>query len=486
MRGFLRSRRTIARRLALTLAAAGGAASLLAGSGIAAERIVGGTPIQIQSAPWAVFVQNATSSAYFDCSGSVLDSLHVLTAAHCVYDDAGNLAQPSQLSVTAGVSNEATPLSTDLEQDRMVSSFTVHPGYSYNATDPGPDDVAVIALASPLDLSGPAVKAVALPSPAAPFPSGAAVIDAGFGEETSGEQPSGQLNSLAGTIDPQGLCGNGDTIDDNAVRFCASSPTSATCHGDSGSGLVTTGSSPTLVGVLSAGPPGCTAGSHSTYTYVAAPEIFDYIQGNQQPPAAPREDETTFVNLNWDRPLVVGTLLTCSAGDWVGAPVSVTYSFVNGAGQVLQSGTRATYTLRASDLGATISCEGAATDAGGTDVVETTPTTPVKPAPQVGFSSLTPETVVRGKSALLVVRLKVPLGLQGTFSVCLKPTARVGGQVCRSLAKQQGGLGAGVFELRLWIKPSAPLGLTTIAISAVAGVSRTQARVPLRVTAAAA
>jgi hypothetical protein len=222
-----------------------------------------------------------------------------------------------------------------------------------------------------------------------------------------------------------------------------------------------------------------------SYTDVSAPEILDFIQGNEQPPTAPRENRATFVDLNWDRPLVVGTTLTCSAGDWIGGPLTVTYTFVNGSGQVLQSGTRTTYTATPSDLGASIACEGAATGAGGTDLAETVPTTPVKPAPQLGFGSLSPETVVRGRVAQLVVRLKVPLGLDGTFSVCLRPSPRVGGSVCRSLANQRGGLGAGVFELALWIKPSAPLGLVAVEVTAVAGVSRTQAHVPLRISAAA-
>ena len=255
-----------------------------------------------------MFVQNATSSAYFDCSGSVLDSLHVLTAAHCVYDDAGNLAQPSQLSVTAGVSNEATPLSTDLEQDRMVSSFTVHPGYSYNATDPGPDDVAVIALASPLDLSGPAVKAVALPSPAAPFPSGAAVIDAGFGEETSGEQPSGQLNSLAANDRSAGAVWQRRHDRRQRRPLLRIVPHECDLPRRQRQRARHDGFLADARRRAERGAAGLYALDRtSTYTYVAAPEIFDYIQGNQQPPAAPREDETTFVNLNWDRPLVVGT-----------------------------------------------------------------------------------------------------------------------------------------------------------------------------------
>ena len=462
-------------------------AAMLGGGASGAGRVVGGSAIQIQAAPWAVFVKNQTSSDFeYDCTGSVIDDLHILTAAHCVYDESGNLATPSQMSIEAGISNFSAPLGTDIEQqDRAVSSFTVHPGYTYSKL-PGPDDVAVLALASPLDLSGPAVTAVALPTPGAAFPAGAAVGLAGFGEETPGGDPNGQLSWMTATVDPQGFCSpdGQEVLDYDAIRLCASSPSSVTCQGDSGSGLVTTGSTPTLVAVLSAGPPVCSVGSHTTFTYVGAPEIFDFIEGSAQPPTAPREDSSTYVNLDWDRPLVVGTTLTCSAGDWVGAGVSVIYSFVTATGQVLQTGTHTTYTLRPADLGAAVSCVAAGTNPGGTDVLQTLPTTPVKPAPQVSFGSLTPMTVVRGRTAIFLVRLKVPLGLSGSFGVCLRPSSRVGGPICRSLSNQQGGLGSGSFTLRLAIKATAPIGTTRLAVSGEAGVSHVTATVPLRITAA--
>ena len=89
----------------------------------------------------------------FLCTGSIVDASHILTAAHCVYDDAGRLATPSQVTVRAGVSNYSSPLPTDQEQDRPVSLIRIHPGYVYTGK-PTPDDVAVIALVSPLRSSG--------------------------------------------------------------------------------------------------------------------------------------------------------------------------------------------------------------------------------------------------------------------------------------------------------------------------------------------
>src|SRR5436305_11798051 len=82
------------------------AAAALSGAVLAAtaSAVVGGTAIAVQSAPWAVFVKH-TSTSEFRCSGSVVDASHVLTAAHCLFDDACNAAAPASFQVRAGASN---------------------------------------------------------------------------------------------------------------------------------------------------------------------------------------------------------------------------------------------------------------------------------------------------------------------------------------------------------------------------------------------
>jgi len=84
-----------------------------------------------------------------------------------------------------------------------------------------------------------------------------------------------------------------------------------------------------LVGVVSAGASGCVTGSHGLFTYTGAPEILQFIQGNDQPPTAPRETSATFLDIKWDPPLVVGNTLSCSTGGWPAPPQQFTYSFVN-------------------------------------------------------------------------------------------------------------------------------------------------------------
>ena len=467
------------KRLVQGLVVAAAVAAILAAP---AMSVSGGTVIQVQAAPWTVFVQQVAGSARFLCTGSVVDPSHILTAAHCLFDEAGNQAQPVQLSIKAGVSNFTAPLSTDLEQDRAVSSYRIHPGYVWNSK-PTPDDVAVLALAVPLDVSGPGVQTVALPSAGMAYPTGAAVGLAGFGRQNPTISSSGPLDWMTATVDPQGGCGaSGGLIDNNAIVVCASSPTSAVCSGDSGSGLVTTTAIPVLIGVVSAGSVTCGSGTHGLFTYTGAPEILQFIQGINTPPTAPRANGSTFLEIKWDPPLVVGNTLSCTTSGWVGQ-AQFTYMFVNtGTGDVLQSGPAATYLVPASAVGDKVACEVAASNAGGTALEETDPTSAVKSAPQVRIQKLAPIAARPGSHVSLHVTLLAPVGLWGKYNVCVTLPAKVGGHLCRSTRNTDGSSGAFPFDFTFKIRPTAPIGTAKVAIAATAGVSSANGTAVLRIS----
>jgi len=401
-----------------------------------------------------------------------------------VFDPSNNPAPPSAFTVRAGISNAATPAAGDAEQSRGVSSFRVHPGYTLNRALSS-DDVAILALTAPLDLSGPAVQAVTLPSAGGSFPDGVTVGFAGFGRQIQTASSDGSLNWLTPTIEPQGTCsGAPSTVVPSAaaVAFCGSTTIGAICNGDSGGGLVTLGTPRTLVGVASATTSSCAPGAHGIYTYVAAPEILDFIQGNYSPPVAPRESEVTFVSLAWAGSLQVGNTVACRSGGWDGA-AEFTYVFTNAqTGEVLQQGTRQTYVLTGSDLGAQIVCRVLAANDGGMAVLSSDPSQPVAAAPQIAIAPVTPVKAARGRSARVVVVLRVPHGVTGKIGVCVTPPASIGNRICASESGTGDSYGRVPFTLGVRIKPTAPIGRSKLSITAVAGVARAQSSAFVRVS----
>jgi Trypsin len=447
-------------------------------------RLIGGSPIAIQSAPWAVIVRYSppNSSLEYDCTGSIVTASIVVTSAFCLYDSSGQLEPAGELSITAGVSNLDSPTSTDTEEDRTVGSVRVHPGFVYaaNGGDVATDDVASLTLVTPLNLNGKTVQPVALPAPNTSFPAGTAVTLAAFGAESAGGE-GGQLDAVASTVEAQGHCGAQGVKGlsaTNGVVLCASAPGASMCDGDGGGPLTSTGAKPVLEGIAVAATQQCSAGSETIFTYVGAPEILAFIQGNNstQPTDAPRPSTTTSWSLDWFLPLVVGSTLRCTTGGW-GGSVKVTYAFMNTAtGQTLQSGTSGKYVLPASAVGTSIDCQISVTNGGGTTVETTNTAADVKPAPTFKLIPSPLSTTRPGEPVKLAVLINSPSGLAGLFEVCANVPAAVVAHRCSSTDDKKYGIPfEHQFNLTFEIKPTATPGPVHVAIAATAGV-RTAAR----------
>jgi hypothetical protein len=339
--------------------------------------IIGGTVTSIQGAPWQVVV--LASNPPLLCGGSILGPTQVLTAAHCVTRPNTTVPRaPGDVTILAGFSDfkayvpgQPPPAGTQVVG---AAALRVHP---YYAVAPQlSDDVAVVTLASPLNLSGPNAKAIGLaPSGAGPAP-GAPLRATGYGRQIPGGDPDGKLYAAA-----QSAVGDDGCRDilrgTSPVVLCAGSPTSATCEGDSGSALTTTGSPPSVVGVSSFVRTQCPINTNSGFADVTAPEVRAFIDGSAQPPVAPRQTSESV--LTGVRVPVNGSPLRCQPGGWSGSP-SLAYTFQTDTAspQVLQSGPADTYAPGAGDLGKQIVCLVSATNPGGTALSRTGTTPPIQ------------------------------------------------------------------------------------------------------------
>jgi len=114
-------------------------------------KIVGGEAATSETWGWAASLRFTSTNSHF-CGGSIISSLHILTAAHC----AVAISSPSAVRVYVG----SIYLST-VVQARDVSIIHVHPSYSSSTYL---NDLAILKLSSPLDLDQAGVNLVCLPN----------------------------------------------------------------------------------------------------------------------------------------------------------------------------------------------------------------------------------------------------------------------------------------------------------------------------------
>jgi secreted trypsin-like serine protease len=198
-----------------------------------------------------------------------------------VYAESGNPASPHAFSIRTGISNTYGPLSTDAEQDRSVVAVNVHPGYVWTSQSVTADDVALLTLNKPLDLTGADVRAVALPRSGAPLPIGAHVWLAGFGQQEVDIPEDGTLELINQTVTGRSTClaaAARFTLEHDVAAICARAPNTAVCHGDSGSGLVEATRPHVLVGILSSGSEICNPGTIGLFSYVGSPVIRRFLK----------------------------------------------------------------------------------------------------------------------------------------------------------------------------------------------------------------
>jgi secreted trypsin-like serine protease len=266
----------------------------------AGTSVVGGAPAQAGILSSVVFVTSQTSAdSAMACSGTVVAPTVVLTAAHCLVDEATGSPRPaSGIVVSAG---RLARTDTGTGQDLSAARVIVHPAFDRHAIR---SDAAVILLSTPAAVAPVPLLTAGESSLAA---SGTRASFAGWGT-TSGasSDPSPQLLTTTTTLLQDAACRRllgGDF--DSTVTLCAIDEhvfASSTCRGDSGGPLLLQRADGLWVqaGVTSWGSLGCDPHVPQAFTRVSA--VADWVAaqiaaapatGVQQPASDPTTSSRT-------------------------------------------------------------------------------------------------------------------------------------------------------------------------------------------------
>jgi secreted trypsin-like serine protease len=284
-------------------------------------RVIGGTVATqadvSSSGRWsavvAIFATDAQGTRL--CTGTLVATNWVATAAHCVADEqnASITLAPDDVFVAPGITT------TQSAGDVLVPAVSthVHPGFSWvNASW----DVALIELETTIP-STP----VALPDPLRPntYSVGNADNVAGFGRSqatnsgSSGTLRSGRIEQVSAPACETYNPGSGEYSD----CYLPGPTRQATCFGDSGGPLVrydsTQGNVPVLWGITSTGPDPCDAATSGQFapsyeTRVTA--VVDWLRatmsGTTYVPKSPATNRTTGSTSNSTAPKGSGGSIT--------------------------------------------------------------------------------------------------------------------------------------------------------------------------------
>jgi secreted trypsin-like serine protease len=359
-----------------------------------AGAVVGGRAVTGTSeAPYqvAVVINRAPYSTVW-CGGVVRDPTHILTAAHCVFDNglgsSGQPIPPTAIQVVAG----KTTLNVSGGERQGVESISLDDDYNPATYS---HDAAILTLVGALGVhSNPNIEAI---DPAdddtwASATPGSPLTLTGWGQ-TDGSN----VNSYPPTLQIAGDVGHPlPFVDDDycaqryqgydpSVMLCAGGAAVDSCFGDSGGPLTVEDINlfgvQRLIGIVSFGPPsGCAvAGYPGVYTEVHG-DIAAYLQ-QDSPTPAPR----TLSPPSLQGTVAVGSTVTCDPGSWQGSP-SFSYQFViptaNGDVARTAQGSQSTYTIQPADAGNPLACNVKGKNAGGLAFAESAAVTVPVPAQQ--------------------------------------------------------------------------------------------------------
>ena len=233
--------------------------------------VVGGTPANAVDHPYIVGV---LSYSWWDdghggleayqsiCTGTILSSTKILTAAHCTAD-----LPLGTTWVIAGRNNLEDQNGGFVAQ---VASTWIHPDFGYYTGDAPRYDVAVLSLKQPLPGSYTPINLIPQGDSTGQADNDTAMI-LGYGVTDPALNDAGLLHTATVPIRDDTTCGTslGPGFDP-ATALCAGSPGVDTCGGDSGGPLIIDDNGTLMqVGVTSWGPTDC-GSTHGAYAQVNA------------------------------------------------------------------------------------------------------------------------------------------------------------------------------------------------------------------------
>ncbi|CAF1104166.1 unnamed protein product [Rotaria sp. Silwood1] len=196
------------------------------------SRIAGGENAPRQSWSWIVSLRY--NGKHF-CGGTILSPSFIITTASCLT----NIHDLNSITILAG-SLTLQPSSNDLSQVRSIASIYKHPDFDYHWMI---NDIALLRLSTPLDMTRRNIKPICLPSGIVPQPpDNINMIAIGWGTTST------WTNTLSSTLLQVTLQSIASTfrgcqrvLSDTQRQFCAGIKTGGkdTCRGDGGGPLMT-------------------------------------------------------------------------------------------------------------------------------------------------------------------------------------------------------------------------------------------------------
>jgi len=224
--------------------------------------IVGGQDVdEAGKWPWQASIQMRNSHI---CGAAIISETWLVTAAHCVESSA------SQLTVVLGM-HDRTTLRQGSPTRYNLKRIIQHPGWSMDSQNGFPNDIALMELAKPADLSGKFAQPIHLADNGADFEGNSDCWVTGWGKLGFLQGPPNILQEAHIDIYSQTTCraSYGDVIKGNHICI-GKKGKSGSCSGDSGGPLVCKeGDSYTLAGVTSFGLVTCSTQYPSVYSRIS-------------------------------------------------------------------------------------------------------------------------------------------------------------------------------------------------------------------------